>query len=402
MHSPAGRLVPAVLLTASSLTVMAGATIAPALPSMRAHFGDADPSGLLVRLVLTLPALVIAIVAPFAGYLVDRFGRRSLLATAIVLYAVAGGSGLMLTSLPAILAGRALLGLAVAFIMTAATALIADIYLGAERARFMGLQASCMALGGVVFLVLGGTLADLSWRAPFFVYLLALGVLPGVMMLHEPARETSTTADGRPDVAIPVRLLAGLCAIAFTGMLAFYMVPTQVPFLIERQVGAGGLATGAALATATLTAACASFVYGRLRARAGHITITALLFAVMGVGYVITGLATSYVTLVAALAVVGIGAGLIMPNLNVWLSAAVPPAVRGRALGGLTTAVFLGQFISPIASQPVALRFGLPAAFVAAGAMMIAGAAGMMALRNTPPRQVYASSEPSPRIAVER
>lgn len=402
MHSPAGRLVPATLLIASSLTVMAGATIAPALPAMRAHFGDADPTGLLVRLVLTLPALVIAFVAPFAGYLVDRFGRRTLLAAAIVLYAVAGASGLVLNSLLAILAGRAMLGLAVAFIMTAATALIADIYLGASRARFMGLQAGSMALGGVVFLMLGGTLADVSWRAPFFVYLLALVVLPGVLMLREPARETSTTAAGTPDVAIPMRLLAGLYAIAFVGMATFYMLPTQVPFLIERQVGAGGFATGAALATATLTAACASFTYGRLRARAGHITITALLFAVMGVGYVSTGLATSYITLVAALAVVGIGAGLIMPNLNVWLSAAVPPAVRGRALGGLTTAVFLGQFISPIASQPVALRFGLPAAFVAAGAIMIAGAAGLLTLRNSLPRPVYASSEPYHEPAVER
>jgi MFS family permease len=51
--------------------------------------------------------------------------------------------------------------------MTTATTLIADYYEGERRSAVMGQQAAFMGFGGVVFLVLGGVLADLSWRAPF-------------------------------------------------------------------------------------------------------------------------------------------------------------------------------------------------------------------------------------------
>ena len=82
------------LLLLSSMTVMAGATISPTLPSIGKVFADTPRSDLLVRLVLTLPALFTAIGAPIAGGIIDRFGRRPLLFGVIVLYALAGGSGL--------------------------------------------------------------------------------------------------------------------------------------------------------------------------------------------------------------------------------------------------------------------------------------------------------------------
>ncbi|WP_278913668.1 hypothetical protein [Deinococcus wulumuqiensis] len=52
------------LLFAATLTIMAGATIAPSLPAMREHFSALPQRDVLVRLVLTLPALVIALTWP--------------------------------------------------------------------------------------------------------------------------------------------------------------------------------------------------------------------------------------------------------------------------------------------------------------------------------------------------
>ena len=139
------------LLLASSLTVMSGATIAPALPAMQAHFAGVENSDLLVRLVLTVPALAIVVGAPLAGVIGDLRGRARLLYMAILLYAAAGSSGLYLDSLGAILAGRVLLGAAVAGVLTSATALAADYYSGAERARFMGCLANAW-----MFAIVGG------------------------------------------------------------------------------------------------------------------------------------------------------------------------------------------------------------------------------------------------------
>jgi MFS family permease len=88
------------LLAASTLTVMAPTIVAPALPSIAREFAGVAQADLLVPLVLTLPALVIAVTASGAGALVDRIGRRPVLLGGILLYGLAGGTGVFVGSLP--------------------------------------------------------------------------------------------------------------------------------------------------------------------------------------------------------------------------------------------------------------------------------------------------------------
>ena len=56
----------------------------------------------------------------------------------------------------------------------------------------------------------------------------------------------------------------------------------------------------------------------------------------------------------------------------VWLIERCPAHVRGRIVGGHTTAVFLGHFISPFLSQPVADAWTLSTAYAVAASMMAA------------------------------
>ncbi len=108
------------LLLVSTLTVMSGATIAPSLPAMREYFANVPNADYLVRLALTLPALLIALGAPVVGVIIDRLGRKPLLLIALIIYGLAGSSGLILNTLNLILIGRVLLGISVAGIMTTA------------------------------------------------------------------------------------------------------------------------------------------------------------------------------------------------------------------------------------------------------------------------------------------
>lgn len=103
------------------MTVMAAATLAPALPEMNRFFQDVPNAEFWVKLVLTMPALLIAIGAPFAGFLLDRWGRKPVLIAGLILYGLAGTSGFLPGSLFGILVGRALLGLAVAGVMSGFT-----------------------------------------------------------------------------------------------------------------------------------------------------------------------------------------------------------------------------------------------------------------------------------------
>jgi MFS family permease len=79
---------------------------------------------------------------------------------AIILFAVAGASGLVLDSLPALLVGRAALGIAVGAIMTVATALAGDYFAGPQRQAFMGRQGAFTGIGGLVFITGGGSSRD--------------------------------------------------------------------------------------------------------------------------------------------------------------------------------------------------------------------------------------------------
>lgn len=387
-------VVKAALLLVSSLTVMAGATIAPALPTMEEYFSDTGSAGLWVRLILTLPALLIVLGAPLAGLIVDRRGRMYLLIPSMILYGLAGSSGLYLDSLTAILAGRALLGLAVAGIMTSATTLIADYYEGAVRSQFMGWQAAFMSFGGVAFLTGGGALAEISWRWPFSIYLLSILLVPLVLLaLFEPVKEKQTetgSADSRHPDRQPVQLLGFIYGAGLFGMILFYLIPLQIPFFLKEMIGAGPTASGIAIAVSTLFGTVTSLSFGGIHKRMGHVPILGLNFALMAVGYLIIGLADEYITALAGLAVCGLGMGLMFPNMNVWLTSKVPAYMRGRAVGGLTTAIFLGQFLSPAGSQLLDLELLFPSA----GVVLLASAILILAFRKSILRFTAVSSKP--------
>ena len=289
-------LVKVTLLLSSSLTVMAGATIAPSLPAMRDHFAATPNADYWVRLVLTAPALFIAISALFVGPLIDRFGRKPLLAIAVLLYGLAGASGAVLNDLGMILVGRVLLGLSVAGIMTTATALIADYYIEAARAQFLGFQAAFMGLGGVVFLSLGGFLADINWRMPFLIYLLALLIFPLVVfVLPEPDRtaDTQRLGDAAPAV-FPWRIAGLTYIVALLSQIVFYLIPVQLPFYLKQLFDANASQSGLAIAFATLFSAASAIAYKQIKARLSFMGIYAIAFLSMAVSYLVIGFSTMY------------------------------------------------------------------------------------------------------------
>lgn len=372
------------LLLASTLTVMSGATISPSLPAMQAYFSEVENVEFWIRLVLTIPALFIVIGSPIAGQIVDKLGRKPLLLGSALLYGVAGSSGFWLGSIFAILGGRALLGLAVAGIMVSATTLIADYYQGDERANFMGLQAAFMGFGGVLFLSGGGFISDLNWRYPFLIYLFAWLLVPAIFLfLFEPAKDRHKEKSKAEDsnASLPVKLLILIYGAALLQQVVFYLIPVQLPFYLEQLTGASGTQTGLAIAFATLFSAFSSMAYGRVKQKMSFIGILAIAFFTMGLGYVGIGLVSNYWLMLLVLIPAGVGLGLIMPNLNVWASNEVPDALRGRVLGGLTTFMFLGQFVSPIVSQPVSNQLGLTATYGLAGVALCVISAILWTLR---------------------
>ena len=385
------------LLAAASLTVMSGATIAPSIPALQTHFASVPNADLLARLVLTIPALFVAVFAPLAGLIADRFGRVRLLFGAVLLYAAAGASGLVLDSLTGILVGRALLGAAVAGTMTAAITLVGDYFEGDARDRFMSIQTSFNAFGGVVFLAAGGVLADLHWRGPFAIYLLAIALLPMIAItLYEPDLRRTAPGQASPSVAgaPPYALMAFVYGLGLVSMSAFYVIPSQLPFyLLEFGISEPSQA-GLAIACFTLATGVAALLYRHVKARISYQGIFATAFTAQAVAYVLIANASGYGVIVAALFIGGAGAGIALPSFSLWLLAHVPAALRGRAMGGLTMSLFLGQFLSPLLTQPIARAFGLFAVFAFTSALVALFAVGFIvaAFRRARTAEVQPSS----------
>ncbi len=356
-------LTKAILLSASMLTVLSGAIIAPALPEISHHY-EAEGGEALRKLVLTMPALAIALLAPIAGVFIDKIGRKRILNTSLLFYAVSGVSGYFIDDLILLLISRALLGVGVAGVMSTATTLIGDYFQKSERNQLLGLQASFMALGGVLFLNLAGLLADWSWRGPFLLYAFAFILIPGtIWVLVEPEVKTAPKDEVSKGGFQQPGLVTLILTFGFLGMLCFYVMPVQLPFLLQSNFGVSNSMVGLAISISTMTGALISFNYGKIKSRLTFMQIYALCFGLMGIGYQIIALANSYALILIGLGVGGLGMGLIMPNGNLCLLSHVNKKRWGRATGAMASAIFLGQFLSPLFSAPLANSWSIPQTF---------------------------------------
>jgi MFS family permease len=146
-------------------------------------------------------------------------------------------------------------------------------------------------------------------------------------------------------------------------MVLFYILPVQLPFLLREFGTDAPWVAGAVLAVNTAISAVASLNFRRVRAHAGPRRILAFAFFMIGLGFALVATADGLVMTVVGLACCGPGLGLMFPSISTWLMARTPARARGRATGGMTTAVFIGQFLSPVIAQPVAERIGLSGMF---------------------------------------
>lgn len=383
-RSPAEFRRNATLLFVSTLTIMSGATISASLPGIAARFADVENVALLSRLVLTLPAVFIALFSPAAGFLVDRFGRKPLLTVSLALFAIAGASGLVLDTLPGLLVGRAVLGLAVGGIMTATTALVGDFFQGPARDRYMGLQQAFVGVGGTLFLTGGGFLAEVHWRGPFLIYTVAILLVPAALaFLPEPRRArpaSLATGEGALDGRAPA-LLALLFLAAAVNMIAFYMIPTQLPFYLGSLGFSAPSLAGTAIGAGQLVGVVSALAFAPFRRLAGIMGVFGLGFVSAGLSFLLLSSAESYAGVLAAMAVSGVCMGTIMPNFAAAAMLLAPPARRGRVSGLLVSSIFAGQFLSPLVSQPLIAASGYDGAYAIVGSVVLVFGVAAFALR---------------------
>ena len=357
-----------VILGSATLTVMAGSTIAPVLNLIREGLG-VDPSS--AGIIITTHSLFLAISSPFIGIILDKIGTRKPFFLGLILYGLAGASGLFITSFWVLLISRAFLGIATAAIFTSITVIILNLYEGGERNKIMGWRASSNSLGGVIWPLIGGALGGISWHAPFAVYLLGIPLGLITIITVPDTRKYPAQVEGGENFSVlgifrTRPILFAIYGLTFLGSILLYALVVYLPQQLEVIGISKPLYISLFISISAFSSGMTSLVFKRIKARLSYKNIVLITLILWTAGFATISQTLSPVIIGVSVVVFGIGQGMLLPMITVWVGELVPASFRGRIASYLATFGLFGQFMSPIVFAPVVLNAGIDSVFVVA------------------------------------
>lgn len=348
-----------ILALVPMLMVLGNAVLIPVLPDIQAKLHISKVAAGLLITMFSVPA---GIAIPFAGVLSDRMSRKRIMLVGIALFAlggvVAGVSPLWLRN-PywVILCARIVQGIGAAGTAPIALVLAADLFQGSKRSVALGLNEAGNALGKVISPVIGSLLGMISYALVFFVF--PFLAIPVVIVLLRIVPDSAPTADRksfsdywaafRHVFANKGRSLVVGYAMGAVVMFTLFASLFELSNRLDAVKISGfmrGLWVALPLAMLTVT----SLWVGRSLKRHKH---WRTIFLLTGCAIAAASMATAgwfsadLRIFVAALACYGVGAGLVMPTLNVVITSAVEEAERGLVTGLYSCVRFLGVAAGP-------------------------------------------------------
>lgn len=348
----------AVLAAVPFVMVLGNSMLIPVFPQLKRAM---DLTQFQVGLLITVFSIPAALVIPFAGVLSDHIGRRKVIAPALAVYGlgglIAGGAALLLEQPYGVVrAGRIVQGVGAGGTYLLAVALAGDLFTGSGRTKVLGVLEAANGVGKVVSPILGAAVALIVWWAPFFVYgVLALPVALLVwFVIDEPPVEQGRGLRGY--VRALVRIFRGrgvsLAATYLAGMAALFLLFGVLSFLsdeLEQRYGIEGFAGGLVLAVPVAAMAGTAYLAGALFQKRLSWLKPAIL-AASGAAAASLGVAALFSELVpfmAALAVLGVAIGAMLPAVNMLVTSAAGQEERGVVTSLYGAVRFAGVAVGP-------------------------------------------------------
>lgn len=139
----------------------------PALPTLQRELGAG-----MAATQLTLSGLIIAfgLAQLVAGPLADRYGRRPVLLSGLLLYTAASVGGALAQSIEGLVAWRVLQGIAMAAAVTCARSMVRDLFEPQDGARVMSRALSGLGIIAMLSPLAGGVIVQwLNWHVALLV-----------------------------------------------------------------------------------------------------------------------------------------------------------------------------------------------------------------------------------------
>jgi len=367
-----------ILVISGFLPVMAIIALAPTLPTLLGHFRDVPNAALMVPLLITAPSACIALFAPGAGVIADRFGRRKLLLWSMAFYGAGGLVPFFIDNFWAVVAGRFVIGFGEAGVLTVVNTLLADYFEEKARHRWLMIQGVVGSVLGTVTIASSGFLAAQGWQYPFLVYGIAIPILlASLAFLFEPEPRRKQAGATQP-AATPFPYAIAFMVAGVTVLLSTIYYVQVINFsVLLKDLGVGDpKSIGLSMALPSIGVPLGAILF-KMTTRYGAGTQIFLVFLGYAIGLSGIGLAPDYKVALAFAFVQQLANGLIVPALIAWAQSKFSFEHRGRGMGWWASSFFVAQFLSPAVVNVMRGAVGnLQGAFLAFGLIATACAVG--------------------------
>ena len=375
-------------LVAQTLSALVNGTLRFVLVWITLDLSDWEPAVGLVGLALGLAGLAVAVPA---GAWSDRTDRRALFVRLSAVTAVVLGSATVvvaadLASVGLLAVHAALLGGLLAAVAPGVQAMVPALVPPDRLMNGVALQMISMNVAMMLGAVLGGAAIAVAGNAGGLALLAVCEAAAAVSMARVdlPARATAAPARLRVQILEGVRWSLGrepvrsLLAVMLVIGFMWGGVQLLLPDLAKDELGAGALASSALFAPLGLGMMTTSLVLANRTSLARRGRLLAVVFtANAGPLVVLIALSRSYVLTLAAMAVWGVGGGIVMTLQRTLLQERTPDELMGRVMG-LNTLGMLGSFpLAAIATAVLTAAVGTTTALVVMGAATALAAAAI-------------------------
>ena len=296
------------------------------------------------------------IFSPVLGNLSDRYGRKPILLASLAAlsmdYVLMG----LAPTLAWLFVGRIIAGIAGATFSTA-NAVVADIILPDQRAKYFGLNGAAWGVGFIVGPIVGGLLGGYGPRVPFFAAAVftAINFLIAVVLLKETLPEAQRRAFSvrRANVlgaiksmrAIPGAAL--LLFVLFMYQIGHDTLPSIWTWMTMTKFGWDEYEMGISLAVLGLgTAVVQGGLVGVFSRKLGEHRSALIGLSAGSIGFIGYALSAEPWMLFASVPIACL-IGLTMPSIRAILSRQVPADAQGELQGAISGIVSFTALVTP-------------------------------------------------------
>jgi len=333
---------------------------------------DLHASKMQVGVVVGTYTIASVLVRPFSGFALDRFGRRTIFLSALLVYSLLFSGYLVAITILSIILLRFAQGLVWGFTTVSGATIAVDIIPESKRGQGIGYFALSTTLGMSVGPVIGLFIGHKWGYVPMFVSgcFISIASLACAYAVHLRKRfvvgkRIRLKWDSMFDKSsIRPSLNVFITMIAYGGLLSFIA-------LYGREIGIQNsslyfLIFSIGIAAARLTS-------GKEFDRNGPRRIITFCLILLIIGFPLLALAKNELLFYLSAIIIGFGNGVIFPTFSSMVNNLADSSHRGAANSTLYTAVDLGMGLGMILAGLIAQYISLSAIFWVSSLVCIAG-----------------------------